>query len=350
MNVSMTINLGARPFSNEDVIKTRKFAMKRFKQEIENQPRSSFIIRYGTYQKLSDRNQNSLGTAKATYALTGRELFIKGIANLKGNEELELAVITEPYILKNILTNHPYVVKLYEVLRDRHDNFVLESEYHGHGSCHDLMVSDPDRFNSKRIGHFVSCVSSALAYCHSNHIAHCDIKPHNVLVTRSGDFCLTDFAASRFLEHGVAPHTFNVNPMGHAPPEILLQLSWSFSVDMWSLGCSALALYCMHTKQNVPLLWGAGQETTTYMHLIHISSMFGEIPEDMLQAAHINQNDPLRRFLKDACGITDMCGMKKTDPGLYHLLMRMMNMHPQNRITAPTASVMIFADTEKCIL
>lgn len=335
------ISTGSRPFSVHDVVRTREEAMLALKTSIEKQPRANFRARYSTYQKLTDSDGNNLGTGEATYQLSGRRIFLKGSANSKASREAELIAITEAYVLSAVLVRHPNIVRLYDVLRDSRDNFVLEFEHHERGSVFHAAVSDPAGFDAGVIKHFIGCASAALAYCHAHHVAHCDIKPINFVITENGDFSLVDFGMARFIEHGVLRHHAAVNPDGHRPPEILLGLSWNFAVDVWSLGCSVIELYCMHRQQEVPLCIDG--QSTKEMELIHLTSMFGAIPEDMLQSAA----PALRIMLGDAAAISDVSGLRQFDGEVYDMVMKMMRMHPKDRITSAAAAVTVLAHARR---
>lgn len=73
--------------------------------------------------------------------------------------------------------------------------------------------------------HYFIQVVSALEYCHSNLVAHRDIKLENILVQKEGRVKLADFGLSNFLKDG----KFLKTPCGspnYAAPELISGKYW----------------------------------------------------------------------------------------------------------------------------
>lgn len=80
----------------------------------------------------------------------------------------------------------------------------------------------------------------ALDFLHSNQIMHRDIKPENILL--SGSLVkLIDFGIAKKNEFG--KNTEYVSTRWYRSPEVLLRLPYSFSSDIFGLGCVMLELY-----------------------------------------------------------------------------------------------------------
>lgn len=101
----------------------------------------------------------------------------------------------------------------------------------------------------------------AVDYCHSQMVAHFDIKPQNILLFKDGSLKLTDFGSSRYVHFPITEKYESLTTCSYAPPENLNSesniISMPFSVDMWSVGCvlvemwTGTRLFDGDTKHNI---------------------------------------------------------------------------------------------------
>lgn len=85
-------------------------------------------------------------------------------------------------------------------------------------------------------------IASALACLHQEHIVHGDIKGNNILYFPNGVVKLADFTLSRYIYEGVI-YKNDICTCTHRPPECLTRQSWSYSADIWALGCTFYELF-----------------------------------------------------------------------------------------------------------
>lgn len=82
-------------------------------------------------------------------------------------------------------------------------------------------------------------IARALAYAHDEEIIHRDVKPSNILITRSGEPVLTDFGIAKILEE-VEGNTLTSTGMGLGTPEYMAPEQWhgksEASSDQYALG------------------------------------------------------------------------------------------------------------------
>lgn len=78
-----------------------------------------------------------------------------------------------------------------------------------------------------------------VAYLHSNRILHRDLKSQNILVDAEGfNIKIADFGLSRIVSVPSRPYTHEVVTLWYRAPEVLLGMeTYSFAIDIWSVGC-----------------------------------------------------------------------------------------------------------------
>ena len=140
--------------------------------------------------------------------------------------------------------NHPHIAQVYDVLEhDGRTCFVME--YVEGETLMDRLRRGPLRLTeAARLG---AEVAGALAHAHAQHVLHCDLKPSNVFLTRSGRVKVLDFGLARLagddpLDSGEglgASPTLVLNRAGtpaYMSPEQLLGQPLDARSDLFALG------------------------------------------------------------------------------------------------------------------
>lgn len=168
------------------------------------------------------------------------------------------------------LRNSPHIVGVHSIISaidtgDLSTRFYAVLNYHTK-TLHDFIYENVDFPIIRRDLGEIFCrdIARGLAYMHSCGIAHCDLKPANVLITSTHNAVIADFSLALFVGH---QHTkYNVlgdNPkskcydcetrelqsqmqtLGYRAPEILFEKENydGFAADVWSFGCVAAEIY-----------------------------------------------------------------------------------------------------------
>ncbi|KAF4651148.1 hypothetical protein FOZ61_010744 [Perkinsus olseni] len=102
---------------------------------------------------------------------------------------------------------------------------------------------------------FLYQILRAVKYIHSAGIIHRDIKPKNILVSKTCDLKICDFGLARLAEEGsralpgtVGAMTEYVCTRWYRAPEVLCCWSkYSYPIDMWSIGCVLAEMFVRKT-------------------------------------------------------------------------------------------------------
>ncbi|XP_071024456.1 dual specificity protein kinase CLK4b isoform X2 [Oncorhynchus clarkii lewisi] len=145
-------------------------------------------------------------------------------------------------------------------------------------------------FTVDQIRHMAYQIFRAVSFLHRNKLTHTDLKPENILFVNSDydmeynakmkrdertlknlDVKVVDFGNATFdHEH----HTSVVSTRNYRAPEVILELGWNQSCDVWSLGCILLEYYLGLTLF---------QTHDSKEHLAMMERVLGPIPVHLLQ-------------------------------------------------------------------
>jgi serine/threonine protein kinase len=87
-------------------------------------------------------------------------------------------------------------------------------------------------------------ILEGLAYLHSNHVLHRDVKPNNFYITKGGVLKIGDFGVSKLLSASVPNAATFIGTPFYMAPEVCLGEQYSYAADVWSFGVVVYELYC----------------------------------------------------------------------------------------------------------
>jgi serine/threonine-protein kinase len=95
--------------------------------------------------------------------------------------------------------DHPNIVRLLELGTSRNRHFSAMELVHG-GSLKALINRAHDRDHARKVLAALADAARGLAYAHDQGIVHRDVKPANILLTRSGKAKVADFGLARAID------------------------------------------------------------------------------------------------------------------------------------------------------
>jgi serine/threonine protein kinase len=144
--------------------------------------------------------------------------------------------------------SHPNIVKVYELDLDGDAAFFTMELLEG-----DLLSDLIERAGSSTLSRafawtIIQEVGAALAHAHSRNVAHGDLKPQNIMITKSGEVRLLDFGASSALSPEIpgaeSPHEISTTALtpAYACCELLEGKQPDPRDDLYALACLSYEL------------------------------------------------------------------------------------------------------------
>ena len=151
------------------------------------------------------------------------------------------SLMREINLMRQIRT--PFTISYYGSVLYQ-NSVMLMMEYCDRGSLRDCMDFLRVRLNENQIKIVMRDLLMAVSLLHKKYqIIHRDIKAANILLTREGKLRVTDFGVSKQFDVGKTVNTCSVigTPYWMAP-EVVFGMKYSYPVDMWSVGATAVEL------------------------------------------------------------------------------------------------------------
>lgn len=136
---------------------------------------------------------------------------------------------------------HEHLLEYKDSFISNNKLWIVTEFVHGH-DLSELMRLHARRgipFEIHLLGAIVQRISSGLAYLHASGVVHRDVKPENVLLSRSGQVKLVDLGLAKTEAHckGV------VGTFCYTAPEVFINRHYDRAVDIFSLGMTIQALW-----------------------------------------------------------------------------------------------------------
>lgn len=265
----------------------------------------------GIYQDMKEIGVGAAGTVYAALdKRNGQKVAVKQMALSSDSAKL---LVTEISIMKT--SHHPNIV-------DYNDSFIVGSqiwvvmELMDGGCLTEVLEQWPElKMSEGQIALVCRGTLSALAYVHSQHRIHRDIKSDNILVNSKGEVKLADFGYAAQLTRGRSERDTVVGTPYWMAPELIRGHQYGVKVDIWSTGIMLMemcegeppymdspplrALFLITTKGIPPLKDGAkwSQPLKEFVQQCLIKKV-DERPDALAMLQH--------PFLKSSCSLLEL--------------------------------------------
>lgn len=206
-------------------------------EEVEN------VLYQHEYTYIHYINKGAFGSCYLVYSQKYNKRFVcKVIGGLNIDESFMMNYQREVDALSHL--THSHIVSIYEVFSTDQYLFMI-LEYCSGGNLLDTMFIGKPIPIKQQIRHFID-ILDALCYMHDKGIAHCDIKPSNILLDDYGRAKLCDFGLSQIVQPNRRKNSNKLcGTMNYMSPEIMIGKGYDpFKADVLSLG---VTFYCLAT-------------------------------------------------------------------------------------------------------
>ncbi|ANQ08189.1 Calcium-dependent protein kinase 3 [Plasmodium coatneyi] len=161
----------------------------------------------------------------------------KKLKNIKINEEINVLIYLD----------HPNIIKIFDVYENVDCTYIVMELCEG-GELMDKIIKS-SIFNEEYIKNIMFQILCAIAYMHSNNIAHKDLKPENILFKSKGDDTLKiiDFGLAELINHTEGVSKTAAGTVLYMAPEVFKK-KFTIKCDIWSAGVIMFFLF----SKNLP--------------------------------------------------------------------------------------------------
>lgn len=157
------------------------------------------------------------------------------IKEISKKNEMKIDFLAEPNILKKL--EHPALPRVFDIIENEESIYVVVDYIEGISL--DKKLIETGFFTESVILDWARQLCGVLDYLHElrpNPIIYRDMKPSNIILTKSGSLKLIDFGIAREYKKNSGNDTVYIGTRGYAAPEQYGSGQTSVATDIYSLG------------------------------------------------------------------------------------------------------------------
>ena len=143
------------------------------------------------------------------------------------------------------MCQHPNIINLVDLFENS-EYYYIVLDFMAGSDLFDYLQARDFNLGEHRVCELTYQLALGIKYLHSYGIVHRDLKLENIMMTDTSSTSvpkLVDFGLAKMIgptERATEPF----GTLGYVAPEILEKKPYTFSCDLWSLGCIVYALLC----------------------------------------------------------------------------------------------------------
>jgi NIMA (never in mitosis gene a)-related kinase len=214
------------------------------------------------YTKVKEIGKGSYGKAILVQDRDAKNYVMKIIDMTRMDGKQRKDAINEVKVLSSL--KHPYIISYRESFTEG-KSLAIVMDYADGGDLHQriqLTRRAGKCLPEEKVLRWFTEATLALKYLHDRHILHRDLKTSNLFLTSQDRLRVGDFGISKVLESTVAFARTTIGTPYYLSPEICMERPYSFSSDIWALGCVLYELAALRVPFDAQSLQALVQKIT----------------------------------------------------------------------------------------
>eukprot|EP00440_Ansanella_granifera_P020545 gb/GFBE01022313.1/.p1 GENE.gb/GFBE01022313.1/~~gb/GFBE01022313.1/.p1 ORF type:complete len:661 (+),score=110.18 gb/GFBE01022313.1/:1-1983(+) len=250
------------------------------------------LLRKHGYTEIKKVGEGSFGKALLVRQEDGQKLICKMVDVSKASRKEMEDAVKEGKLLAEL--QHPYIVRYRQNFTESGWLCILMDYCEGGDLTAKITEAKRKRqplSEDQILRWFVQGIL-ALKYIHEKHVLHRDLKPSNFFLSKSGSMKMGDFGIAKVLACTIAVAKTQIGTPYYLSPELCQEKPYTFSSDIWAMGCILYELCALKVPFDAPNIPGLVQRIVK-APVPSVPATYSSFIKDLV-AQMLNRNPNLR--------------------------------------------------------